>query len=196
MSGLMLTLLIRLHLEQIAQVLIFSCTHPLASLHPDDEKLLEDDDPNAINDRRLVFSPYTDVPIDLDISAQLHGCAKRNTFPLNTTINGINQRKSRQSLFFFSPFSILRLGHNIKQRFAEEIVYRDRESQINAIEATFTAAKKPIQRHYSKPGVHAVEVLPLLPDFKLWRYPCAQVIQLISQSFCCFFIYFGCFLYL
>ncbi|KAL5970604.1 hypothetical protein TSMEX_001663 [Taenia solium] len=69
-----------------------------------------------------------------------------------------------------------KLGHNIKQRFAEEIVYRDRESQINAIEATFTAAKKPIQRHYSKPGVHAVEVLPLLPDFKLWRYPCAQVI--------------------
>ncbi|VDM30887.1 unnamed protein product [Hydatigera taeniaeformis] len=69
-----------------------------------------------------------------------------------------------------------KLGHNIKQRFAEEIVYRDRESQINAIEATFTAAKKPIQRHYSKPGVHAVEVLPVLPDFKLWRYPCAQVI--------------------
>ena len=54
-------------------------------------------------------------------------------------------------------------------------MYRDRESQINAIEATFAAAKKPIEQHYSKPGVHAVEVLPLLPDFKLWRYPCAQV---------------------
>lgn len=43
----------------------------------------------------------------------------------------------------------------------------DREAQINAIEKTFEDAKKPIERHYSKPGVHAVEVLPVFPDFKV-----------------------------
>lgn len=28
----------------------------------------------------------------------------------------------------------------------------------------------------SKPNVTAVEVLPVYPDFKNWKYPCAQVI--------------------
>lgn len=69
-----------------------------------------------------------------------------------------------------------RLGYNVKRHLNEEIVYRDRESQINAIEETFKAAEKPIHKHYSKPNVHALEVLPVLPDFTLWRYPCAQVI--------------------
>ncbi|EUB64024.1 RNA polymerase II-associated factor 1 -like protein [Echinococcus granulosus] len=128
-------------------------TDRTASLHPDDEKLLEDDDPNAINDRRSRH--------------QRSVAWLRKTEYLSTEhYNKWNKSEKIET----------KLGHNVKQRFAEEIVYRDRESQINAIEATFTAAKKPIQRHYSKPGVHAVEVLPLLPDFKLWRYPCAQVI--------------------
>ncbi|VDQ10848.1 unnamed protein product [Trichobilharzia regenti] len=68
------------------------------------------------------------------------------------------------------------MGYNVKRHLNEEIVYRDRDSQINAIEETFIAASKPIHKHYSKPNVHAVEVLPILPDFTLWRYPCAQVI--------------------
>jgi len=52
----------------------------------------------------------------------------------------------------------------------------DRESQIKAIQKTFDDTKTPIQKHYSKPNVVAVEVLPLFPDFKNWKYPCAQVI--------------------
>lgn len=78
----------------------------------------------------------------------------------------------------------------------------DRDSQIKAIEKTFEDNKKPIERHYSKPNVVPVEVLPVYPDFKvlfiiaililsshcdscilyllslfqLWKYPCAQVI--------------------
>ncbi|XP_018655001.1 putative procollagen-lysine,2-oxoglutarate 5-dioxygenase [Schistosoma mansoni] len=96
-----------------------------ATLHPDDERLLEDEAP---------------------------------TF--------VNARKSRHQ----------KLGYNVKRHLNEEIVYRDRESQINAIEETFKAAEKPIHKHYSKPNVHALEVLPVLPDFTLWRYPCAQVI--------------------
>ncbi|VDD79318.1 unnamed protein product [Mesocestoides corti] len=126
---------------------------PSATLHPDDEKLLEDDDSNALNDRKSRH--------------QRSVAWLRKTEYLSTEhYNKWNKTEKIET----------KLGHNIKQRFTEEIVYRDRESQISAIQATFAAAKKPIKRHYSKPGVHAVEVLPLLPDFKLWRYPCAQVI--------------------
>lgn len=52
----------------------------------------------------------------------------------------------------------------------------DRDSQIKAIEKTFEDNKIPITKHYSKPGVVAEEVLHVFPDFKLWKYPCAQVI--------------------
>lgn len=34
---------------------------------------------------------------------------------------------------------------------------------------------KPIDSHFAKPGVVPVEVLPVFPDFNLWKYPCAQV---------------------
>jgi len=34
---------------------------------------------------------------------------------------------------------------------------------------------KPIESHFSKPGVVPVDVLPVFPDFQLWKYPCAQV---------------------
>lgn len=43
----------------------------------------------------------------------------------------------------------------------------DRQGQIDAIEKTFKEAKEPIMKHHSKPNVHAVEVLPVFPDFKV-----------------------------
>lgn len=92
-----------------------------------------------------------------------------------------------------------RIGFNMRRMLKEEQhLYRDRQSQIDAIEATFEAARKPvgdkntskflghfldsiyfrlqITKHHSKPNVHAIDVLPLLPDFDIWRHPCAQVI--------------------
>jgi len=66
---------------------------------------------------------------------------------------------------------------NIKKAFkSEEFTYTDKESQIKAIDKTFEDAKKPIEKHYKKPGVTATEVLPVFPDFQLWKYPFAQVI--------------------
>ena len=46
---------------------------------------------------------------------------------------------------------------------------------------TFQDSKLPIEEHYSKKGVHPVEVYDILPDDEMWKYPCAQVciIQLI-----------------
>lgn len=46
----------------------------------------------------------------------------------------------------------------------------DRESQIKAIEKTFEDNKKPIERHYSKPNVVPIEILPVYPDFKVLLY--------------------------
>jgi len=60
-----------------------------------------------------------------------------------------------------------KVGFSIKKTFKEDNFYLDHDSQIRAIEKTFEDAKKPIEKHYSKPGVTAVEVLPILPDFNV-----------------------------
>lgn len=57
----------------------------------------------------------------------------------------------------------------------DENFYLDRDSQILAINKTFEAAKKEITSHPGKPGVKPVEILPVFPDFDLWKYPFAQV---------------------
>ncbi|KAG5443697.1 RNA polymerase-associated factor [Clonorchis sinensis] len=122
-------------------------------LHPDDERLLEDDTPAAINARKSRHQKSV-------------SWLRRTEYISTEMYNRWNKSDKVES----------KLGYSVKRHLNEEIVYRDRESQIAAIEATFRAAKKPITKHYSKPNVHAVEVLPVLPDFTLWRYPCAQVI--------------------
>lgn len=70
----------------------------------------------------------------------------------------------------------VKIGVSVKQQFTEEEIYKDRDSQIAAIEKTFEDAQKSIAQHYSKPRVMPVEVLPVFPDFKMWINPCAQVI--------------------
>nr|CAD7446468.1 unnamed protein product [Timema bartmani] len=69
-----------------------------------------------------------------------------------------------------------KVGYSIKKNFKEETIYMDRESQIKAINKTFEDSKVPIEKHYSKPNVTPVEVFSVFPDFKVWKYPCAQVI--------------------
>lgn len=69
-----------------------------------------------------------------------------------------------------------KVGYNVKKSLREETLYMDRESQIKAIQKTFEDTKIPITKHYSKPNVTPVETLSVFPDFKSWKYPCAQVI--------------------
>ncbi|KDR16760.1 RNA polymerase II-associated factor 1 homolog [Zootermopsis nevadensis] len=69
-----------------------------------------------------------------------------------------------------------KVGYSIKKSLKDETLYMDRDSQIKAIEKTFEDSKKSIDKHYSKPNVVPVEILPVYPDFKIWKYPCAQVI--------------------
>lgn len=71
----------------------------------------------------------------------------------------------------FQPMTIekveAKVGYSMKKALKEENIYMDHESQIKAIEKTFADAKKPIVEHSSKKGVTAVEVLPVIPDFKV-----------------------------
>ncbi|KAJ9576908.1 hypothetical protein L9F63_006526 [Diploptera punctata] len=63
-----------------------------------------------------------------------------------------------------------KVGYSIKKSLKDETLYMDRDNQIKAIEKTFEDSKKPIEKHYSKPNVVPVEILPV------WKHPCAQVI--------------------
>merc|ERR1719431_1728448 len=56
----------------------------------------------------------------------------------------------------------------VKDKFKDEEIYKDREAQIKAIEKTFEDVVQPIEEHYNKKGVTPVEILPLLPDFEMW----------------------------
>ena len=56
----------------------------------------------------------------------------------------------------------------------------DRDAQIDAIEQTFDDVKETMEEHYSKKGIHPVEVIPILPDFDLWKFPCAQVTTFLT----------------
>ena len=68
------------------------------------------------------------------------------------------------------------IGYTIRKKMNVDELYMDRDSQIDAIEKTFRDAQKEITQHYSKPHVHPVEILPVMPDSEMWKYPCAQVI--------------------
>ena len=68
------------------------------------------------------------------------------------------------------------IGVTIRKKMSMHELYMDREEQIAAINKTFEDAEVPIEKHYSKAGVHPVEVMTVLPDSDMWKYPCAQVI--------------------
>jgi len=124
-------------------------------LHPEDEKLLEEDNPGVTNTKR---------------SAQ-HGIAlswmRRPDY--------ISTEQTR-----YQPTTIEKveadIGYTIRKKMNVDELYMDRDSQIDAIEKTFRDSQREITQHYSKPHVHPVEILPVMPDNEMWKYPCAQVI--------------------
>ncbi|GIY69987.1 RNA polymerase II-associated factor 1 homolog [Caerostris extrusa] len=128
--------------------------HDLATLHPEDERLLEED---------------TLTPQDSKRSRHHNKAVPwlKKTEYISNEFNRYGHSSEKTET---------KVGYNVKKMFKEENLYMNRESQISAINKTFADAKIPIQNHYSKPNVHAVEELPLFPDFELWRYPFAQVI--------------------
>lgn len=127
---------------------------PNVLLDPADEKLLEEEIQAPTSSKR----------------SQQHAKVvpwMRKTEYISTEFNryGISNEKPE-----------VKIGVSVKQQFTEEEIYKDRDSQITAIEKTFEDAQKSISQHYSKPRVTPVEVMPVFPDFKMWINPCAQVI--------------------
>lgn len=131
-------------------------TDPYAQLDPADERLLEED----------IHTTHQD-----SVRSRQH--AKSVSWLRKSEY--ISTEKTR-----FQPQNLetveAKVGYNVKKSLREETLYMDRETQIQNIEKTFDDSKTPITRHFSKPNVVAEEVLPLYPDFKNWKYPCAQVI--------------------
>lgn len=128
---------------------------PYAQLDPADEKLLEED----------VHTPHDSM------RSRQHS---RSVSWLRKS-EYISTEQTR-----FQPQNLenieAKVGYNVKKSLREETLYLDRDAQIKAIEKTFSDSKHEISKHYSKPNVVPVEILPVYPDFKNWKYPCAQVI--------------------
>lgn len=128
---------------------------PMSQLDPADEKLLEEE---------------TMTPTD-SVRSRQHS----RTVSWLRKSEYISTEQTR-----FQPQNLenieAKVGYNVKKSLREETLYLDRDAQIKAIEKTFSDTKNDITKHYSKPNVVPVEVLPIYPDFTNWKYPCAQVI--------------------
>lgn len=107
-----------------------------------------------------------------------HGCDVQNTFLQNKL--GFNHKQLKKLKLKLGSVSRRTLRYNFENKtssnsfllnknklFQEETLYMDRDSQMKAIEKTFEDNKKPVEKHYSKPNVHAVETLNVFPDFKV-----------------------------
>jgi len=133
---------------------------PSASLAPEDNALLQEDDNKKSDSRRS-------------------GIHNRSTTFFRPS-EYISQDFKQYGMSKEKPES--KLGAGVKDRFKDDEIYKDREAQIKAIEKTFKDAQAPISQHYSKKGVEAVEILPLLPDFEMWKHPCAQVLLNLTEK--------------
>ncbi len=135
-------------------------------LDPKDEKLLEED-----------YMDKTDVKRSKQHSLSLSWMRRPDYISTEQTRY---QPATIEKIESKVGFATNRKNKN-KEAAEHSANYMDREQQIAAIEKTFDDAKIPIDEnteHYSgkKPGVHPVEVFNILPDDKMWKYPCAQVI--------------------
>ncbi|XP_045175238.1 RNA polymerase II-associated factor 1 homolog [Mercenaria mercenaria] len=128
--------------------------NPNAYLEPEDERLLDEDSTSFGDQKRSRHN-------------KMNVSWLRKTEYISTEYNRFTQKADK---------SETKVGYNIKKAITEDVFYKDKDSQIAAIEKTFDKAKEPITKHYSKPGVEPVEVLPFYPDFELWKHPFAQVI--------------------
>ncbi|CAK9301282.1 unnamed protein product [Gordionus sp. m RMFG-2023] len=149
-----------------------------AQLDIRDESLLLEDDLNASNALSSISNPSnshnaTSTGNNADLArAARHAKAVpwlRRTEYISTEYNRFTPSSDKAES---------KIGYRINKLMKDddEDLYKDRDSQIKAIDATFQSVKKKATKHYSKPNVHAIEELALFPDFSLWKHPCAQVL--------------------
>lgn len=122
--------------------------------HPIDLELLEDEQANPQNLRR-----------SLQHSKMVPWMRKTEYISSEFTRFGVSAERQET-----------RIGYCTKKKFQTDVLYRDRASQIAAINKTFDDASKSVLNHPTKKGVTAVEELSLLPDFDNWMHPFALVV--------------------
>ncbi|CAI5452094.1 unnamed protein product [Caenorhabditis angaria] len=129
----------------------------------------EDKDPQPFDEKdQILLEDETVSKINQKRSAQ-HSLLvpwMRKTEYISTEYNRFGLHADRQET---------KLGYNLKKNQQVDDMYRDRQSQIDAINKTFEDVKKPITKHYNKKGVHAVEECFVFPDFENWRNMLAYV---------------------
>lgn len=70
---------------------------------------------------------------------------------------------------------------SVKQQFTEEEIYKDRDSQISAIEKTFEDAQKSVSEHIMS-IVQCFDVYQLNSNFN-WMYKCQSTVLGIGGKF-------------
>lgn len=127
---------------------------------PDDDRLINDDEPIILSTKKS----QRDKP-----HSQLHNKVVpwlKKTEYISTEYNryGASNEKTET-----------KVGYNVRKKMKEDEIFLDKESQIKAINETFEAAQRPLEKHPTKVGVTARRVMPLLPDFDSWKYLFAHV---------------------
>ncbi|PIO61826.1 hypothetical protein TELCIR_16635 [Teladorsagia circumcincta] len=132
---------------------ITSITKSFEDLNEKDALLLEDEDANAKQIKRSAQHSKV-VPW------------MRKTQYISSEFNRFGVAADRQEI---------KVGYNLTKNKENLNIFRDRQSQITSITKSFEDSKVPIRKHFTKKGVTAVEEIPILPDFTLWKYPFAVV---------------------
>lgn len=127
---------------------------------PEDDRLINDDDPPP----QLTKKSPRDKP-----HSQLHNKVVpwlKKTEYISTEYNRYGSSNEKTET---------KVGYNVRKNMKEEEIFLDKESQIKAINQTFDAAQKPIEKHPTKPDVYATREMSLFPDFDMWKYFYAHV---------------------
>lgn len=127
---------------------------------PDDERLINDDEPLLQSSKKSVKDRQ---------HSSLHNMVVpwlKKTEYISTEYNryGASNEKTET-----------KVGYNVRKSMKDEQIFLDKDSQIKAINETFEEAQKPIEKHPTKPGVYAKNVMPVLPDSDCWKYFFAHV---------------------
>lgn len=134
---------------------------PDVAVHePEDERLINDDEPLSQLTKKS--------PRD-----KSHSVLHNKVVPWLKKTEYISTEFSRYGAS--SEKTETKIGYTVRKSMKEDQIFLDKESQIKAINQTFEAAQKPIEKHPTKPDVYAERVLPLLPDFEMWKYLFAHV---------------------
>ncbi|VDK57336.1 unnamed protein product [Cylicostephanus goldi] len=156
-------------------------SHAEIQLNEKDAILLEDEDSNSKQIKRSAQHSKV-VPW------------MRKTQYISSEFNRFGVAADRQEI---------KVGYHLTKNKENLNLFRDRQSQIDSIKKSFEdvsaklfvfvllpnshnfivilpvslllQSKVPVRKHFDKKGVTAIEEVPILPDFELWKYPFALV---------------------